>query len=68
MGAGHIRQPSAGFAISDMAVFKLDRKIIHMEFDKEGHPVYFEREKLLEKAKEVQKRLVEIDAIRREYQ
>ena len=39
-----------------------------MEFDKEGHPAYFERGKLLEKAKEAQMRLVEIDAIRREYQ
>ena len=39
-----------------------------MEFDKEGHNVYFEKGKLLEKAKKAQKRLVEIDAIRREYQ
>ena len=39
-----------------------------MEFDKEDHPVYFEKGKLLEKAKEDQKRLVEIDAIRMEYQ
>ena len=68
MGAGRVGRPSTGFTISDVAAFKLDCKIFHMEFDKEGHPVYFEREKLLEKAKEVQKRLVEIDAIRREYQ
>ena len=40
----------------------------HMEFDKEGQPVYFETGKLLEKAKEAQKRSVEIDAIRREYE
>ena len=39
-----------------------------MEFDKEGHPVYFEKGKLLEKAKEAQKRLVKTDATRREYQ
>ena len=40
----------------------------HIKFHKEGHPVYFERQKLLEKAQEAQKRLVEVDAIRREYQ
>ena len=39
-----------------------------MEFDKEGHPASLENVKLLEKAKEAQKRFVEIDAIRTEYQ
>ena len=38
-----------------------------MELDKEGHPVYFERGKFLDKAREAQKKLVEIDAIRSEY-
>ena len=40
----------------------------HIKFDTDGHPPYLERQKLLEKAQEAQKRLVEIDAIRREYQ
>ena len=39
-----------------------------IEFDEEGQPVYFEKQKLLNKAHEAQKRLVEIDAIRREHQ
>ena len=39
----------------------------HIKFDEEGQPIYFERQKLLEQVHEPQKRLVEIDAIRREF-